>query len=101
MSIVNKSNFFKNTRATFKECERPEKPADYVSVFEECKISSRYWFINDGVVRESKHWGKNVSSCSWYLDSLPKENMRISKRKYGFCEFKNFEKKDDKSVRKY
>ena len=55
--------FSYNTRANFVSCEAPMTEPDYVS-----KSGSRYWYTDQGVYRESDHFGHGVRSCDWTLD---------------------------------
>lgn len=59
----NQDNFFSNTMAAFQRCESPDRPADY-----ESNSGSKYWYGDEGVIRESDHWGTGIASCDWYLD---------------------------------
>lgn len=51
------------------------------------KISSEYWYTNEGVVRKSKHWGV-VKNNFWYLEDAGNN--------VGFCEWDNFLKRGTK-----
>lgn len=65
---ANKENYFVNTIAEFEsEKGRPKRKPDYVSYTRDGKVSSEYWYGNDGVIRGSKHWGTGVASCDWYI----------------------------------
>ena len=65
---ANKDNYFVNTIAEFEnEKGRPKRKPDYVSYTRDGKVSSEYWYGNDGVIRGSKHWGTGVASCDWYI----------------------------------
>ena len=56
-------NFFEATKANYASCARPEREADYVS-----RSGSAYWYTENGVIRESNHWGRAVATCEWTLD---------------------------------
>lgn len=65
---ANKENYFVNTIAEFEsEKGRPKRKPDYVSYTRDGKVSSEYWYGDDGVIRGSKHWGTGVASCDWYI----------------------------------
>lgn len=97
---MNKDTFYLATIATFTRVNRrPDREPDYISkkdyfiepndVFEEGewveKISSRYWYTEDGVFRESDHWG-DVATCHWPLEGKRKRaNVHV-----GFCRWKDF-----------
>ena len=84
MKTYNKTNFFKYTYCEFKEdinFEIPERN-NYKS-----KSNSLYYFTEDGVYRESNHWGR-VASCRWRLttNSPYKNQQRIT----AFAKWKDF-----------
>lgn len=91
---VTSKNFFKNTVAVFEQCGRMTCSADYVSVSSRGRVSSRYWYTEEGVYRESSHWGRNVATCDWYLNTLPITGLQTTKKKTGFCRWKDFKRKD-------
>lgn len=67
MSIITIQNF-RLTLTDFKEIsKRPKGKPDYVSYYFDKtgkrKFSSEYWYNENGVVRESDHWGEGISSC--------------------------------------
>lgn len=75
MSIIPTQNF-RLTLADFKEIsKRPKGKPDYVSYYfdKTCKrkISSEYWYNENGVVRGSNHWGEEISS--WAVINVEKE----------------------------
>lgn len=41
----------------------PNREPDYVS-----KSGSKYWYEDDGVYRQSNHWGEGVASCDWFIN---------------------------------
>lgn len=77
-----RSNFMHGTYAVFKGCEKPARPADYVS-----ESGSQYWYGENNrgkwVIRYSDHWSgedsaytrsygyscRNIASCYWPLKS--------------------------------
>ena len=51
-----------------KKSQPPKREADHVSHNRKTgKISSQYWYTEEGVYRKSNHWGSDVASCSWYI----------------------------------
>jgi len=54
---------------------------DYYLAEEECKgkISSEYWYSEEGVIRKSDHWGV-VATCEW----------NINEGEVGFAKWNNF-----------
>jgi hypothetical protein len=71
--------FFKSTYANFTVCETPKRNPDYVS-----DSGSKYWYVENSVVRQSDHWG-DVASCYWDINS-PETEKEIT----GFCSLYNF-----------
>jgi hypothetical protein len=55
-------SFHDGTYAWFVPCDAPSSPPDFESF-----SGSRYWYLTDGVVRESDHWGYGIGSCNWFL----------------------------------
>lgn len=50
------------------------------------KVSSRYWYEDGGVYRESDHWG-NVAKCVWELEwPVPVDTQEH----LGFCKWEDF-----------
>ena len=75
MSIIMKQNFHL-TLTDFKEIsKRPKGKPDYVSYYFDKtgkrKISSEYWYNENGVVRGSDHWGEGISR--WAVINVEKE----------------------------
>ena len=60
---MDRDTFYRDTFADFARCDRPSSEPDYIS-----GSLSMYWYLEDGVVRESDHWGYGVASCDWMLD---------------------------------
>lgn len=89
--IANENNFYVNTLADFKEIsKRPKGKPDYVSYYFDKtgkrKISSEYWYNENGVVRGSDHWGEGISSCDWYLDGKARKGYK----RYGEARWEEF-----------
>ena len=89
--IANKNNFYVNTLADFKEIsKRPKGKPDYVSYYFDKtgkrKISSEYWYNENGAVRGSDHWGEGISSCDWYLDGKARKGYK----RYGEARWEEF-----------
>lgn len=46
----------------------PQREADHNSFNNKLgKVSSSYWYEEDGLYRKSDHWGAKVGTCSWYI----------------------------------
>jgi hypothetical protein len=61
---INKDNFHKSTIANFKTVESvPKRKPDFIS-----NSGSKYWYEENGVFRESDHWGAGIKSCDWFLN---------------------------------
>ncbi len=90
---ADKNNFFINTMAKFEKTDRPNREPDYIS-YSNGKISSRYWYTQDGVIRGSNHWGNGVASCDWLLEGS-KQNMEGSQVKYGKAKWSDFTQKPE------
>ena len=88
---ANENNFYVNTIAEFTETKRPRRKPDYVSFTRDGKVSSEYWYSEDGVIRGSKHWGNDVASCDWYIENQTR-NMNGYKQ-YGKCNWGDFTQK--------
>lgn len=86
-------NFYMGTEATFEACERPSREADYTS-----ESGSAYWYSEDGVIRESDHWGYEVASCNWYLGEADGiSSWASSDVRCGFCAWEGFERNADRN----
>lgn len=91
--VANKDNFFYSTYGEFEKADKPDRPADYVSRDRNGKISSQYWYTDEGVYRVSNHWGHGVASCDWYLldNGRKKSNLSglvvTSTKKCGFIKW--------------
>lgn len=62
MKTYGPDTFYKNTKANFSSVEVPQTPPDF-----ESESGSRYWYLSEGVIRASDHWG-TVATCYWLLD---------------------------------
>ena len=78
---ANRNNFYKNSICNYVSCDTPKNKPDYIS-----ESGSMYWYTDDGVYRNSDHWG-GVATCSWHLDGTvwPDWNRRT-----GFCHWDDF-----------
>ena len=88
--MVNKENFFLNTQALFLQCTKRTDTPDFVS-----PIGSRYWFTEEGVYRQSNHWGF-VGTCKWFVTRprcLPRGSG--SDVYTGFCRWDEFHSATD------
>ena len=84
---IDARNFFDRTRADFVSVPgHPARPADYVS-----GSGSRYWYHDEGVIRESDHWGHGIASCTWKLDGAA--FLETDAPVCGYCAWHDFERK--------
>ena len=92
--IANSLNFFDNTIALFKECDKPKRKPDFIS-----DSGSIYWYFKKGVIRGADHWGDRVANCSWAFEFSdgkrtygynPWNSKTFSEYKYGFCRWEDF-----------
>jgi hypothetical protein len=84
---IDSHNFFDRTRADFSTVPgHPARPADYVS-----GSGSRYWYNDEGVVRESDRWGYGIASCTWRLDGSG--YVETDSPVCGYCAWSDFERK--------
>lgn len=60
-----RGNFYKFTDGHFTPCAIPDRAPDYRSA------DSSYWYSDEGVVRQSDHWGRGIASCTWTLGDEP------------------------------
>ncbi len=75
-------NFYKNTKADFKEILQvgvPKRKPDFIS-----DSGSKYWYTSDSVIRQSDHWTQ-MDTCEWLLDGKESE-----KNTQGICKLINF-----------
>lgn len=89
-----KENFHLYSKAIFSNCETPETTPDYVSLTKNGKVSSKYFFTENGVIRVSNHWG-SVGTCVWILkgfstisDDCEFSNIELA----GYCSFEMISK---------
>lgn len=62
---IDRNNFYKFTEGHFAPCPIPDREPDYHSQ------TSSYWYTDEGVIRQSDHWGSGIASCSWTLGEKP------------------------------
>lgn len=92
--VANENNFFINTIGEFEQIKtRPRRQPDYVSRTRDGKVSSEYWYTEEGVIRGSNHWGANVASCDWFLGNQ-KTSMH-GKKQYGKIKWSDFVQKTE------
>lgn len=86
---ANKDNYFENSIGFWtKVNRRPRGDSNHKSVYWYTdKKGSEYWYTNDGVYRNSDHWGRRIASCSWWIDE---ENP---KRTTGFIRWEDLKPK--------
>ncbi len=63
---INRENFYIASFAPFVVADAPKRLADYISTTNAGALSSKYWFTENGVSRESGHW-LEVAACEWVL----------------------------------
>lgn len=71
---IDADNYSHKTLGIFDRCGVPARTPDRISA-----STSRYWFQNDGVIRQSGHWGR-VGDCYWAHPQPDGERT-------GFCRF--------------
>lgn len=97
-------NFFSNSIGFWEERKsRPRIKPDYVSYNTHAaargtgniKVSSEYWYTQDGVIRGSDHWGEDVASCSWFIKGERYSDYGVSKsgKRYAFISWKDLKAK--------
>lgn len=76
----NQNNFFENSVGFWDlQSKRPKGDPDHISYNRRTgKVSSKYWYTEDGVYRQSDHWGSDVASCSWYISGRKYKNEGVS-----------------------
>ena len=78
--VADKDTLFYNTMCDWKSRKsRPKGKPDYVSRTRDGRVSSEYWYTDDGVIRGSNHWGKGVASCDWIVDGNRAQKYGLSK----------------------
>lgn len=93
---ANRDNFMWNTATVFQEqAKRPRGKPDYVSKTRDGKVSSEYWYTDEGVIRGSSHWGIDVASCDWAISSVKGKSDEIThtSKLYGFAKWSDFTQK--------
>lgn len=77
---ANKDNFFWRTDAVFtKISRRPGRKPDFVSRGRDGRVSSEYWYTQNGVIRGSNHWGVGVASCNWAIKGISMSVEKVTK----------------------
>jgi len=98
---IDKTNFHIQTSGLFTPCEIPSNAPDYISA---CpfsgKISSKYYYVNGGVIRVSDHWNQ-VASCGWFLKGIDKTKrcVVLSTPVAGFISFADLTKNRELSFK--
>lgn len=100
---ANKDNFFVNSIGFWEvRKSRPRRKPDHVSANKsaawrkgKAEVSSEYWYTEDGVIRGSDHWGKDVASCSWYFkgQKTAKDGVRKTGKTYAFIPWSDLKAK--------
>lgn len=86
MNKINKNNFFDFTTVNFTEVEFLPKDAKLSFV---SKSDSAYWYNQEGVYRESDHWGCGIATCNWFLNNRI-ENCGSYYPVIGFARWEDF-----------
>lgn len=104
--MITFSNYYSNTKGTFKACKMPKREPDYIS-----NSGSKYWYGSNSkgqyVIRYSDHWicrplfnngrrkdrfidreCKRISSCQWRLKCMEAEYKKVSCGKIYLSDFK-------------
>ena len=82
---MNKHTFYKSTKAIFKGCKTPSRKPDHISYDSYGNVSSRYWYFDDGVIRESNHWSEYRSlNDGIKRDFAKKAEENAPRRGYGW-----------------
>jgi hypothetical protein len=109
---ITSDNFYLNTVATWSpvpESQDPFKDMTTIGEFQDksnflSPNGSAYIYTDQGVYRNSDHWGDGIASCDWYLPSF---NGRLIKEKQfgkklykgkpttAFCKWKDFFPRED------
>jgi len=93
--IINRTNFHSNTKATFeyKSSSLDKLIKQYGKPNHNSETGSKYWYLEEGVIRWSDHWGK-VKDCKWKMSRAMKHSYSNTELKGGFiggyCLFTNF-----------
>lgn len=86
---VNKDNFYISTYASFTKLnDTPNRKADFVS-----SSGSKYWYTDEGVIRQSDHWTEDIRSCSWLLEDeeIASDFINPDFTAIGFCAWNDFQ----------
>ncbi|WP_112113916.1 hypothetical protein [Flavobacterium aciduliphilum] len=93
MKIYNKTNFHKHTFCVFQEVDFSE--ISNLRLGFKSKSGSSYYFVENGVYRESNHWGR-AANCKWRLQKNNNVTNQIGKRtKLGFAKWTDFYNDND------
>lgn len=79
---VDVTNFHECTLCDFTEVKGVDFKADFVS-----GSGSAYMYTDEGVYRQSDHWGYGIATCSWILDGNVQTGMKV-----GFAKWSDFTK---------
>ena len=86
-TLYTKDSFYTATKAVWKACAVPTREPDYVSYSSRTgEVSSRYWYSERGVIRQSDHWSfvrrtsANAGIKDWAGEIIPKYNPRKCER---------------------
>lgn len=86
---VTETTFWDQTMANFTLCNAPDIEPDRSSE------SSKYWFTDEGVIRQSNHWGTNIEGNDWFIEGSKRTFSRYDSQKQrirtGYCKFEDFE----------
>jgi hypothetical protein len=99
---ANENTFFFDTDADFKfSGKKPKGDPSHTSYNSYTgKVSSEYWYTEEGVYRRSDHWGQGVASCNWNLKDNPESKTKessgglefYSKKLVGFAPWSSFKR---------
>jgi len=70
-----------------KSKEVPQVEPNFIS-----RSGSKYWYVEDYVVRQSDHWGRTIASCNWLLNGCAYKGLSQGKCKLSDFERTNFGK---------
>lgn len=91
MKNYDQTNYFEDSYGTFKECAKPTRTPDYVSVNYRYNSKSEYWYEGEFLYRNSDHWSGyyiahgnenkisetiRIASCKWFLRIKKRTNKR-------------------------
>ncbi len=88
--MYNRYNFHKYTFCVYHEVAKSEIVDLAVSYTS--KSGSVYYITNEGVYRQSNHWGR-VANCRWRLITLAQD--QISQSKIGYARWEDFYKDNE------